>query len=77
MVRLLRILSSVRRQGLVTLHRANLTTKVRCFVAHGEQRKPVPPTKDECCGNGCESCVWLAYFEELERYRSTLQEFEK
>jgi hypothetical protein len=30
---------------------------------------PLPPGDGECCGNGCERCVWTVYQEQLEAYR--------
>lgn len=32
---------------------------------------PPPPEKpltDDCCGSGCDRCVWDIYYEELEAY---------
>jgi len=31
-----------------------------------DYRPPVVP--EFCCGNGCQNCVWNAYFEELKEY---------
>mmetsp|Transcript_18364 Transcript_18364/g.38391 ORF Transcript_18364/g.38391 Transcript_18364/m.38391 type:complete len:87 (-) Transcript_18364:1479-1739(-) len=25
------------------------------------------PEANECCGNGCQDCVWVQYFEEQEK----------
>jgi len=37
---------------------------------------PVPPTEPEpweCCGNGCEPCVYDRYWQALERYDTALE----
>jgi hypothetical protein len=33
---------------------------------------PLPPQPDECCGSGCNPCVFDLYEEALERYRIAL-----
>ena len=33
-------------------------------------RPPIPPQPHECCGNGCQACVWEVYDEEMARYRT-------
>lgn len=33
--------------------------------------KPVPPKmpeEHECCGNGCDECVWTFYFDDQKEY---------
>eukprot|EP00252_Welwitschia_mirabilis_P007070 TRINITY_DN18123_c0_g1_i1.p1 TRINITY_DN18123_c0_g1~~TRINITY_DN18123_c0_g1_i1.p1 ORF type:complete len:109 (+),score=21.35 TRINITY_DN18123_c0_g1_i1:82-408(+) len=30
---------------------------------------PEKPLPGDCCGTGCETCVWDLYFDELKRYR--------
>lgn len=40
---------------------------------------PQPPTEPEpfeCCGNGCDYCVWTVYFEQLAEYEEALAERE-
>lgn len=32
---------------------------------------PIPPAPNECCGNGCEPCVWDIYREELRKWQET------
>ena len=32
---------------------------------------PIPPAPNECCGNGCEPCVWDIYREELRKWQKT------
>lgn len=31
-----------------------------------EDEAPLPPTADECCGEGCSDCVWLEYVIKLK-----------
>ncbi len=40
---------------------------------------PVPPTEPEpweCCGGGCEPCVYDRYWEALTRYEEALKAWE-
>lgn len=30
--------------------------------------EPKPPDPVTCCGSGCENCVWLRYFDDLDAY---------
>lgn len=30
---------------------------------------PIPPNPNECCGNGCEPCIWDIYREELRKWQ--------
>ena len=30
---------------------------------------PKEPEPHECCGDDCPNCVWVTYFEELEKYK--------
>eukprot|EP01102_Stenamoeba_stenopodia_P015613 TRINITY_DN5346_c0_g2_i1.p1 TRINITY_DN5346_c0_g2~~TRINITY_DN5346_c0_g2_i1.p1 ORF type:complete len:155 (+),score=51.08 TRINITY_DN5346_c0_g2_i1:80-544(+) len=30
--------------------------------------EPKPPDPTTCCGSGCENCVWLRYFDDLDAY---------
>lgn len=37
---------------------------------------PVPPVEPEpwqCCGSGCEPCVYDRYWDDLERYEAALE----
>nr|CEL67313.1 TPA: hypothetical protein BN1204_031140 [Neospora caninum Liverpool] len=41
--------------------------------------KPVPPWKPEpedCCGSGCERCIFDVYYEQLEKYEEALSRWE-
>ncbi|WP_211222882.1 oxidoreductase-like domain-containing protein [Paludibacterium yongneupense] len=31
-------------------------------------RRPQAPGDNECCGSGCDPCVWDLYREEVDRY---------
>ena len=33
---------------------------------------PQPPVEGECCGRGCEYCVWVYYDQALRRYETAL-----
>jgi len=33
--------------------------------------KPQEPTT--CCGKGCEGCVWISYFEALDRWKKLFE----
>ncbi len=35
-----------------------------------ELEKPVPPSPDACCGNGCRVCVYDKYAEAMEQYEA-------
>lgn len=34
-------------------------------------KPPKMPDANECCGNGCNDCVWLTYFEEYSEYKKS------
>ena len=36
-------------------------------------RAPREPAPEECCGRGCDLCVYDRYYETLERYREALR----
>jgi hypothetical protein len=43
--------------------------------AEGADPRPMPPREpgiEECCGSGCEPCVFDRYNEALERYHDAL-----
>ncbi|MGN5479283.1 oxidoreductase-like domain-containing protein [Cupriavidus basilensis] len=38
--------------------------------------RPAPPERpgdNECCGSGCDPCIFDYYYQELERYRDELE----
>ncbi|WP_435106014.1 oxidoreductase-like domain-containing protein [Arhodomonas sp. AD133] len=37
-------------------------------------RRPVEPDLDECCGTGCDPCVFDLYEERLQRWRARCNE---
>ncbi|MEW9572932.1 oxidoreductase-like domain-containing protein [Rhodanobacter sp. Si-c] len=44
-------------------------------VDHPDDPRPQPPPEPdpgECCGNGCDPCIYDLYGDELERYRVAL-----
>ncbi|MCY1217737.1 hypothetical protein D9M68_634780 [compost metagenome] len=41
--------------------------------------RPVPPERpgdNECCGSGCDPCIFDFYYQELDRYREELRAWE-
>jgi len=43
-------------------------------------KKPEPPMEvdpDDCCGSGCQRCVYEIYNVELENYESALEKYEE
>jgi hypothetical protein len=38
-----------------------------------EPKPPTEPLPQECCGNGCQNCVWITYFEENMEYMKNLE----
>mmetsp|Transcript_26497 Transcript_26497/g.43460 ORF Transcript_26497/g.43460 Transcript_26497/m.43460 type:complete len:163 (+) Transcript_26497:80-568(+) len=75
-----------------TKHRCLASAHVAevCFPAFFRSRaarmfqgiaRPVLPEEceeypDNCCGNGCETCVWDIYHEHLKRYKEALKTWE-
>lgn len=51
-----------------------------CSTGHGENsdttelKAPKMPEEWECCGNGCDDCVWDSYFRENKAYLQKKQE---
>ncbi|MBF6990452.1 oxidoreductase [Cupriavidus sp. IK-TO18] len=37
---------------------------------------PERPGDDECCGSGCDPCIFDFYYQELDRYREELRAWE-
>lgn len=46
----------------------------QCFLVLGRSlcasAPPVAPAAEECCGRGCERCVWTYYYEALTKYQA-------
>lgn len=41
-----------------------------------DPRPPLPPNRpddEDCCGGGCNPCIFDYYYEEMERYRDELR----
>ncbi|WP_407671021.1 oxidoreductase-like domain-containing protein [Paraburkholderia sartisoli] len=48
-------------------------------ASNGDDPMPVPPTQPEledCCGSGCDPCIFDIYEAALERYRVALAAWE-
>ncbi|WP_051003566.1 oxidoreductase-like domain-containing protein [Cupriavidus sp. BIS7] len=46
---------------------------------HSDDPRPQPPERpgdNECCGSGCDPCVFDFYNDEMERYRQELRAWE-
>jgi len=45
------------------------------LVATNDPRPQPPrePALEECCGSGCEPCVFDRYYEALDRYEAAIQ----
>lgn len=39
--------------------------------------KPVEPDPSECCGRGCERCVFIYYEEALKKWEKKLEEISR
>ncbi|RDK10814.1 oxidoreductase [Cupriavidus lacunae] len=37
---------------------------------------PERPGDDECCGSGCDPCIFDYYYQEMDRYREELRAWE-
>ncbi|MBP0623478.1 oxidoreductase [Cupriavidus sp. LEh25] len=37
---------------------------------------PERPGDNECCGSGCDPCIFDFYYQELDRYREELRAWE-
>ena len=45
----------------------------------GPEPPPIPPLEpalEQCCGSGCERCVFDVYNEKLERYQAILRKWQ-
>ncbi|KAL4484972.1 hypothetical protein ABPG74_020149 [Tetrahymena malaccensis] len=40
-------------------------------------QKPEEPDQDDCCGSGCQVCVFDRYYQKLEEYEEKLMEWEE
>ncbi|TVR63903.1 MAG: oxidoreductase-like protein [Candidatus Competibacteraceae bacterium] len=45
-------------------------------IDHDPQpQPPAPPVEGECCGRGCEFCVWVYYDQALRRHEAALAQW--
>lgn len=55
-----------------------IQTHSLCFSSSEIDVDLKPPEEPEyCCGNGCQNCVWNAYFIEMETYRQKKERLEE
>ena len=48
------------------------TPNIDAIAADNEPRsQPREPSSTECCGNGCDRCVWTVYWTELQRWQQS------
>ena len=59
-------------------YRGKMCTKVEIedLMARLEKRKPREPHPDECCGDGCNPCVYDTYDTKMEKYEDDKMEYE-
>lgn len=39
--------------------------------------RPILPQNDECCGQGCQRCIFDIYYDKLEKYEFEIDEYNK
>ena len=44
---------------------------------HIRRGEPKEPTDDDCCGNGCNPCVWDVYYERQGEWKDKKDELEE
>eukprot|EP00298_Acanthocystis_sp_HF-20_P023435 c3236_g1_i1.p1 GENE.c3236_g1_i1~~c3236_g1_i1.p1 ORF type:complete len:102 (+),score=24.20 c3236_g1_i1:30-335(+) len=37
------------------------------------EKPPSEPAPSECCGNGCDECVWVEYWKKMEEYEKKIK----
>mmetsp|Transcript_13154 Transcript_13154/g.20267 ORF Transcript_13154/g.20267 Transcript_13154/m.20267 type:complete len:104 (-) Transcript_13154:1136-1447(-) len=57
----------VRRQALYpcSLVSPPLLFRASSSLSTSKNKQPIRPNEEDCCGSGCENCVWLVYFSDL------------
>lgn len=40
------------------------------IIKKEDGEKPEEPHESECCGNGCQDCVWVTYWEALQEWEN-------
>jgi len=45
-------------------------------AADAPPEPPVPPELEECCGSGCDRCIFDIYQQALERYEAACRAWE-
>ena len=46
------------------------------WFARNEKKKPMEPDPEDCCGTGCEPCVFTTYDDAIIRYEDNKEELE-
>ena len=62
----------------MVLYRGKKCTKVDIedLMKKLEKSKPKEPEPDDCCGDGCNPCVYDTYDMKMERYEDQKTEYE-
>jgi hypothetical protein len=53
-----------------------LKTDIEDLIMNHCKRKPEKPDIDDCCGQGCDPCVFDTYETHMEKYDDQMQEYE-
>mmetsp|Transcript_31273 Transcript_31273/g.56767 ORF Transcript_31273/g.56767 Transcript_31273/m.56767 type:complete len:106 (+) Transcript_31273:51-368(+) len=64
------------KNGHSNRHYINLQQRLLCTKPEIPP-KPVEPDPESCCQNGCTTCVWELYSQEMEKWREIVEKLEK